>query len=103
MYSVEFLSKAEKDISRIIQYIRDELYNSEAAESFTDKVVKQIENLGLFPKMHAIHDTAMETEVEFRKIVIGNYLVFYFIEAESVLIAFVIHQMQEVDRVLEKF
>ena len=89
IYKVDFSEQAADDLSEIIRYISEELYNPQAAERFYSEVN---ENRGLLrehPYMFPLyHDEKLSTE-GIHSVVIGNFLMFYIVDDEKSIVSIV--------------
>lgn len=79
-YFVKITKEAENDIHEIHDYIYYSLSNPQAAENLFNKFIKAIDSLTIFPYGHPTIDLKTDTGLEFHKIVIGNYQMFYHIQ-----------------------
>lgn len=69
--------KAVADYEDIIRYITVELANPSAATSFADEVQQRIDEIMLFPESGALINNEYVFEPDVRKKLIGNYIMFY--------------------------
>ena len=83
MYNIELSPTARNDFKKITQYIRDDLYNPEASGKFEENAGKKIKNLYTFPRMYTIHESVKPLKHEYRRFMIGNYIVFYTIDEKN--------------------
>jgi addiction module RelE/StbE family toxin len=104
-YKVKFLDEAENDILKIAYYISNELYNPTAATKLIKKMRQLANGLKEMPKRHPVYETYAPLKQEFRKIVVGSYIMFYFIndEKKKVYIVFVMNEKQDFDTILATF
>lgn len=104
-YKVKFLDEAENDILRVASYISNELYNPNAATKLIKNMRKLANGLKEMPRRHPVYEAYAPLKQEFRKIVVGNYVMFYFINdnKKKVYIAFVMNEKQDFDAILAKF
>ena len=105
MYKVKILAEAENDILRIATYISNELYNPQAANQIVKRLREAASGLKEMPKRHPVYEPYVPLKQTFRKAVVGNYIMFYFIDEKKqiVYVAFVMHQKQDVDTILATF
>jgi Plasmid stabilization system protein len=101
-YEVNFLTGAKKDILEIANYISNELYSPESAMRLIDKFKKAVNSLTTLPERYPVHESDTVKTI-FRKMLVGNYLIFYIVKGKNVYIAFVIHKKQDFDIVLSTF
>lgn len=97
MYNIKFLDDANKDISDISRYIGVELCNPVAADRLVDKILSDM------PYMYGVYESPVPIKVEFRKFIVKNYAVFYYIdESEKVVkIAHVVYARRNFSNVLK--
>jgi len=102
MYKINLAKTMKTDFGRITQYIRDELYNSGAAEKFATNTGKKLENLNPFPKKYTVHESVNSLDYEYRRFIVGNYIVFYTIDEENnkISIIRILHERQDSENVL---
>jgi plasmid stabilization system protein ParE len=91
VYRVEYLPAALRDIVEIARYISGELGNPTAAERLVTQITDAVEQLPEHPFSWPIYHPLFAAKRpslrhEYRKLLVGNYIVFYFVEAESQLI-----------------
>ena len=89
IYSADFSEQAADDLSDITRYISDELYNPQAAKRFYNEVANKLTLLREQPYMFPLyHDDALSEE-GIRVMVIGNFLMFYAVDAEKSMVSIV--------------
>jgi addiction module RelE/StbE family toxin len=93
MYQLEYLPSAKQDMTDIAAYISHELFDPAAAEKLIAKMVESAELLTEFPYINAIHYSAKPLKKEYRKLIVKNYIMFYWIDEpiKKVIIARVIY------------
>ena len=102
MYKVEFLASAKDDMLKIASYISNNLYNPSAAMKLIAKLENAKNSLKQFPLTHPKHESDTVNTV-FRRMLVDNYVMFYIVDGENVYVAFMLHQRQNFDIILEKF
>jgi len=102
MYLLEYLPSAKQDMVEIAKYISGELCNPAAAKKLTDEMVETAETLKQFPYINAVHRTIRPLKNEYRKLIIKNYIMFYWIDetAKRVTIARVIYARRDYEKLL---
>ena len=102
MYQLEFLPIARQDMTDIARYISHELYNPTAAEKLADEMIDTAERLADFPHINAIHQTIRPLKYEYRRLVVKNYIMFYWIDEKEkrVTIARVIYSRRDYEKLL---
>jgi plasmid stabilization system protein ParE len=98
-YSVEILPLARDDIAEIYHYIA--MDNPEAALKTTDNIMDKIEGLAIFPKRCALVRDEALAEQGYRMLIIGNYLAFFKIFQNNVLVYRVIHGKRDYSYLLK--
>ena len=83
MYNLKFLPSALSDMSEIISYISNELDNKPAAVRLADKFIESAERLREFPYANAVYVPIKPLKYEYRKAVVENYLMFYYVSEKE--------------------
>ena len=99
MYKLEYLPVARKDMLEIVRYISGELQNPDAADRLAVELVDAAESVLTFPYATPIRPL----KHEYRKILIQNYLMFYWVDEEKklVTVARVVYAKRDYGRLLE--
>jgi addiction module RelE/StbE family toxin len=102
MYQIEYLPIARQDMIEIAIYISNELNNPVAAEKLAEKMTKATDSLIDFPYSNAIHITAKPLKHEYRKLIVQNYIMFYWSDEQEkrVIIARVIYAPRDYEKSL---
>jgi len=102
MYQLEFLPIARQDMIDISRYISHELLNPTAAEKLADAMIDAAEMLADFPYINAIHQSIKPLKKEYRKLIVKNYIMFYWIDEKEkkVTIARVIYARRDYEGLL---
>ena len=102
MYQLEFLPIARQDIADIARYISHELLSPMAAEKLVDEMIEAAERLTDFPHINAVHQTIKPLKNEYRKLIVKNYIMFYWINEKEkrVIIARVDYGRRDYDKLL---
>ena len=107
-YKIEYLPSALLDLTEIADYIGVKLNNPEAADRLSETIVSTIEKLTDMPYRYPVYYpvatfSVKPLKMEYRKMVIKNYLVFYWVNEEKhlVTIARVIYGGRNIDNILE--
>ena len=102
-YKLVYLSKADGDLREIVTYIAVELAAPAAANRFLDQLQQAISQLMIFPYAHPVYRGEVSTEpLEFRRLVVGSYLVFYYVTNEEVVVARVLYAKRDVQEHLQQ-
>ncbi|MGI6120054.1 MAG: type II toxin-antitoxin system RelE/ParE family toxin [Desulfosporosinus sp.] len=88
-YRVEYLPIAQEDSIGIIEYIQVD--DPLAAQTFLDRVEQTIPKLEDFPYMGSIPKDMHLMHLNYRILIIGNYLVFYAVLDEIIEIRRILH------------
>ena len=83
MYKVEILPKAVGDMSTAVSYIAGELHSPHVAENLMMGLNVTIEGLAEFPYSHPAYNPIRPLRHEYRRIMVGNYGVFYWVDEQS--------------------
>ena len=82
-FHVSFSEQAAHDLSEIIEYINDKLYNPLAAERFYNEIGEKLGLLSQYPYMYLLcHDEKLNEE-GYRFAVIGNFIMFYLVDDDK--------------------
>jgi len=104
MGKVIFTRTAEIDLVGIEDYIREILYNPNAAIRIVDGIVDTAEKLSLFPKKHQFVRDQFLAEIGFRMVIFDNYNIFYFYDesADAVHIVRVLYNRVDWENILRQ-
>jgi len=102
MYQLTFLPIARQDMTDIVRYISHELSNLTAANALADEMIEAAEGLCDFPYINAIHQTMKPLKHEYRKLLVKNYIMFYWIDEmeKMITIVRVMYAHRDYERVL---
>jgi plasmid stabilization system protein ParE len=98
-YNIEILPLARDDLAEIYHYIA--LDNPEAALKTTDNIMEKIESLAIFPERCALVQDGFLAKQGYRKLSVGNYLVFFKIFQNTVIVYRVLHGKRNYPKLLE--
>lgn len=87
--SVRLLNIAEDDLAEIIAFIAED--DIAAAEKLAARIEKQLARLAGHPSLGRIPAEEELARLGYRYLVVDNYLIFYTVSAEAVLIQRIIH------------
>lgn len=88
-YSIEYLPVSQEDLISIVEYIQ--MDNPSAAQAFLDEMDQTITKLETFPYMGSIPKDRRLLNLNYRILIIGNYLVFYVVLDEIIEIRRILH------------
>ena len=103
MYKLEYLPVARKDMLEIVRYISRELQNPGAADHLAVELVDAAESVLSFPYAPPAYQPNRPLKHEYRKILVQNYLMFYWVDEEKklVTVARVVYAKRDYGRLLE--
>lgn len=103
MYKLEYLPVAQKDMIEIVRYISRELQNPDAADRLAVELVNAAESVLTFPCAAPAYQPIRSLKHEYRKILVQNYLMFYWVDEEErlVTVARVVYAKRDYGRLLE--
>ena len=95
-FLINITSSAQNDIIAIDNYIRNCLYNEQAANNLAIAIFKEINLLKQFPNSHQIVPDEYLRLLKIRAIPVKNYIVFYIVDfaSQTVNIIRVLHSKQ---------
>ena len=99
-YIVRLLSVAEQDLVDLMSYLAAE--NARAAADVLDRIEARLEALQSHPFVGRILHNAKLTALGYRVLVIDNYLVFYKVKGNAVLVHRILHGARDLLRVLSE-
>lgn len=86
MYNLEFLPIARQDMSDIAQYVNKVLCNPIAAMNLIQRMVHAAEELQEQPYSCPVYYPARTLPFEYRKLLVGNYILFYRVDEKKKLV-----------------
>ena len=103
MYKLEYLPVARKDMLEIVRYISGELQNPDAADRLAVELVNAAENVLTFPYATPAYRPIRPLKHEYRKILVQNYLILYWVDEEKklVTVARVVYAKRDYGRLLD--
>ena len=102
MYQIAYLPTARQDMTNIARYISHELCNPTAAGNLADEMIEAADRLADFPYINAIHQTIKPLKNEYRKLIVRNYIMLYWIDEKEkrVTIARVIYSRRNYEKLV---
>lgn len=82
-YEVRVTRQALEQIKEIVHYISNDLMAPDVADNLLDKMKAEITKLSSFPKKHALTDEEPWRTERVRKIVVKNFLIYYWVDDEN--------------------
>ena len=99
-YTVRLLSIAEQDLTDLVSYLAAE--NAEAAADVFDRIEARLKALQFHPFVGRVPHNAKLTALGYRVLVIDNYLVFYKVKGNAILVHRILHGARDLLRVLSE-
>jgi len=99
---VVVLPTAFQNLDDITNYLSHTLFNPSSAHRLVNDFYKKVAKLKDNPELYPIHESESAKKV-FRKITLNGYLVFYTATEKYVYVAFILHSLQDVDRILKMY
>ena len=85
-YEVKITAQALAQMREINDYIAHELQAPDAARNLLDKMQFEIKKLSEFPKKHKLIEEEPWHSEGVRKIIVNNFLVYYWIDEDNMLV-----------------
>ena len=82
-YEVRVTRQALEQMKEIVHYISNDLMAPDAADNLLDKMKAEITKLSSFPKKYALIDEEPWRTEGVRKIVIKNFLIYYWVDDKN--------------------
>lgn len=102
VFRLEYLPIARRDMVEIVQYISRELYNPSAAAKLATEFIESTDRLSQYPYSNKIYTPIRPLEHEYRKLLVQNYIMFYWIDEQRkvITIARVVYARRDYDKLL---
>ncbi|MEO8233396.1 MAG: type II toxin-antitoxin system RelE/ParE family toxin [Ignavibacteriota bacterium] len=97
-YQIRFLKIAEEDFSEIINFIAAD--NVKAANDIADKIEEDLLLLSENPLLGRIPRDEEIKNLGYRYLIVQNYIIFYKIEVNSILVHRILHQARNYKSIL---
>ena len=88
------------DLDKITDYILYELKNFESANNLISGVEESIKRHLMSPVNMAPYKSIKEREYQYRGIIIGNYLIFYVVIDDKMIVRRILYGKSEIDKIL---
>ena len=85
-FEVKISIRAKKDLQSIALYIKNTLKEPNIAKKYAKLLKAEIENLEYFPQRNSIIDDEIIRDLNIRKLIIKNYIVFYRINEDKKIV-----------------
>lgn len=101
-YKIVFTKDSIREMDSIYNYISNKLYAPSSAKKLMKQVEEEIQNLKHMPQKYGVIKQFPEIEMEYRRIVIKNYVIIYAIsEIEHTI--YVVHMFYGKSNYLNNF
>lgn len=97
-FLIDYLPIAEQDITEIVEYIRND--DLSLALSMLNRMDEAINNLSMFPFSGVVPDDVRLQSLNYRILIVDNYLVFYVVMEDIIEIRRVFHGKRKYDFLL---
>lgn len=88
------------DLDRITNYILLDLKNEIAAKTFIDDVEMAIRKRLESPLQAAVYPSMRQRKYEYRRILVGNYLIFYVVIEHTMVVRRLLYGRRDLDKIL---
>jgi toxin ParE1/3/4 len=88
------------DLDRITDYIVLELKNPSAAKRLINDVETAIKKHLASPTQAAMYKSVVEREHPYRRIIVGNYLIFYVVIGNTMVVRRMLYGRRDLDKIL---
>lgn len=89
-YKIVFTNDCKNEMDFIYNYISNNLYASNSANKLMETIEEKIQNLKFMPKIYPVIKRYDKLSMEYRKILIDNYVIVYTI-SESAKVVYIVH------------
>lgn len=97
---IYYSPEANRDLDEIWNYIVSELQSPSTAESMVNRIVNAIDQLTDFAEIGVPLSSIAEIESDYRVLVTGNYLTFYWTQGNEVYIDRILYGRRDYLRIL---
>lgn len=103
MYKLEYLPLARRDMAEIITYISHELHNRTGADRMITQLTEAGERIAEFPYANPIYHPIRPLRRDYRKAVVGNYIMLYWTDesSQTVTVARVIYGRRDYGKLMK--
>lgn len=88
------------DLERVTDYIMLELKNTAAAKDLINSVEAAIKKRLINPTQAAIYKSVTEREHPYRRIIVGNYLIFYVVIGNTMVVRRMLYGRRDLSKIL---
>ncbi len=89
-----------EDLNKITDYILLELNNPSAALNLINEVETTIKKRLLSPVQTSVYKSLTEREHQYRRIIVGNYLIFYVVIDDSMIVRRMLYGRRDWDKII---
>ena len=102
-YSYVLTEIAEADIDEAFEYIAIDLSNQDAAANFADELENKLEELCKAPKTGRLIKNEYLKRDDVRRILVGNFIAYYFIDDEkkNIVVLRVVYGKRDQNKILK--
>ncbi len=100
-YNIVVTENAERLLRGISNYIEYSLGSRQAAINTLTALKKGIENLDIMPERNPLVEIEPWREFGYRKMSVKNFLVYYYVQGDSVVVAGVVYGRSDQAKMLE--
>jgi addiction module RelE/StbE family toxin len=100
LYRLRYSPLFYDDLSKIVDYILSELKNEAAAISLIDGTEEAIRGRLANPLTTATYQSVAERQNPYRRIIIGNYLIFYVVIEDTMIVRRILYGRRDLDKIL---
>ena len=101
-YEIVFTKECQKEISDIFRCISLSIYTKDFSKTLMKKIEKRINILSKYPNIYCVVKKYKELELEYRRIIVDNYVILYTI-SERTKIIYVSHMFYSKSNYFNKF
>ena len=100
-YRLRYSPLFHKDINGILDYILFELKNQTAAQKFINNVEKAVQKRLENPKSFEVYKTFKKRKFDYRRIYVGNYLIFYVVTHNTMVVRRCLYARRNIKAILK--
>lgn len=99
MNRIVMLNSASQDLRDIVAYISQ--FSKKSALDQYDQIITKIDRLKDFPELYGLYKPG-RFDMPYRKLVAGDYLVFYVVNEDEIQIIRILHGSRDIAKFLPK-
>lgn len=99
-YEIKYLEVFYKDLSSIINYIKYELGNEDAARNLLDKIVQEISNRSYNPEAYEKYLSIRKRKDTYYRIYVKNYTIFYVVKSNTMEVRRIIYSKRNLKNMI---